>query len=95
MDFKPMADRVLILRDAAEERTVSGFFIPDAIQEAAVRGTIQAVGPGRVSKQGTTIPMDLAVGDRVMFAPGAGLPVKLEGADYLVLKEEEIIALVD
>jgi len=95
MNFKPMADRVLVRQAASETTTASGFIIPDAMIERANRGTILAVGPGTTTKNGQVIPMPLAVDDQVMFSPGAGIRVKIEGEEMLVLKEEELIAIVD
>lgn len=96
MDFKPISDRLLVRRADAETKTASGFFIPDAIAEQANKGTVLAMGPGKSTKDGLIIPIaDIAVNDMVMFAPGAGIPVKVNGEALLVLKEEEIIAVVD
>jgi len=96
MNFKPVGDRVLINTDALETRTASGLIIPDAIADAVNRGTIVAVGPGVVPKDGSApVPVDLAVGERVLYAPGSGLKVRVDGTDYLVLREEEVIAVVD
>jgi len=96
MNFKPMGDRVLVNTDTLETKTASGFIIPDAIADAVNRGTILAVGPGAIPKKGgDPIPVNLKVGERVLFAPGSGLKVRVEGVDYLVLKEDEVIAVVD
>lgn len=90
-----MADRVLVEQDESETKTASGFFIPQAGAEKANTGTILAVGPGKPTKDGVLIPVPVEIGNKVMFAPGAGIPVKVEGESYLVLKEEELIAVVD
>ena len=96
MDFKPMGDRLLVRRAEAETKTVSGFFIPETATEQANKGTVLVMGTGRSTKEGLLIPIaDIAVDDVIMFAPGAGIPVKVNGEDLLVLKEEEIIAIVD
>ena len=94
MNFKPMYDRVLVRQVEAETRTASGFIIPDAIQEQPNQATVLATGPGRLNKDGVTIPMTVKVEDKVMFAPGAGIKVKVDGEEYLILVEEEIIAVV-
>jgi chaperonin GroES len=91
----PMFDRVVLLQDDKEEKTSTGIFIPTASAEQANTGKVTATGPGKVSKEGVTIPMTVKVGDRVMFPLGAGLKVKVDGQDLLVLKEEELIAIVD
>lgn len=96
MNFRPTFDRILVDQDAKETKTSSGLFIPDASADAVNRGTVLAVGPGTTPKNGGDIvPVGIAVGERVLYAPGSGLKVTVEGVDYLVLKEEEVIAIVD
>ena len=96
MHFKPIADRVLIRRAEAETRTVSGFFIPDAVAEKANKGTVLALGPGRALKDGRVIPIaDITIGDIIMYSPGAGIPVKVDGEEFIILTEDEIIAVVE
>jgi chaperonin GroES len=95
MSFRPTADRVLIRRAELETRTSSGLFIPDIQGEKANQGTVVEMGPGRTTRDGVIIPVALSIGDQVMFSQGAGTPVKVEGQDYLVVKEEEIIAVVE
>lgn len=90
-----MADRVLVRQAEPETKTSSGFFIPDSSVEKANTGTVLAVGPGKITKDGQTIAMPVEVNNRVMFAPGAGIKVKVDGEEMLVLKEEELIAIVD
>lgn len=94
MAFTPMADRVLIDQAEQESTTSSGFIIPQAVQEVANRGTVIAVGPGRTTKDGTVIPVAVQVGDRVMFESGAQIPVKIDGVQLLILKEEHLIAVL-
>jgi chaperonin GroES len=95
MDFKPMFDRVVIEQDDPEEKTSSGFFIPAASTEQANTGTVLAVGPGKVTKEGNTVGMTVQVKDRVMFPLGAGIKVKINGTDALVMKEDDLIAIID
>jgi chaperonin GroES len=95
MDFKPMADRVLVKQADTESKTASGFFIPESSVGKANTGTVLAMGPGKTTKDGVLIPMPIDVNNKVMFAPGAGIPVKVEGEDYIVLKEEELIAIIE
>ena len=94
MTFRPTADRVLIKRADLETKTSSGLFIPDLQGEKANQGTVVERGPGRTTKDGVIIPIAVDIGDLVMFSSGAGTPVKVEGHDYLVVKEDEIIAVV-
>lgn len=95
MNFKPMLDNVLVRRNEPETKTSSGFFIPDAVVGKPNTGTVLAVGPGKANKSGVVIPVaGIEVDNVVMFSQGAGIPVKVDGEDYLVLKEEEIFAIV-
>lgn len=94
MTFRPTADRVLVKRADLETKTSGGLYVPDSQSEKTNQGTIVSMGPGRTTKDGIIIPIDLEVGDEVMFGGGAGTPVRVDGADYLVVKEEEIIAVV-
>jgi chaperonin GroES len=96
MNFKPIDDRILVNEDERETKTSAGFFIPETNADAANRGTILAVGPGKAPKQGRDIiPVNLKVGERVLYAPGSGHKVVVAGKSYLVLKEDEVLALVD
>ena len=96
MNFRPTDDRVLVNQDPVETKTSSGIFLHHEAADAVNRGTVLAVGPGRYNKKGDArIPCDIAINDRVLFAPGSGLQVKVEGVTYLVLKEDEIIAIVE
>lgn len=90
-----MADRVLIRRIDGENKTASGFFIPDALVEKANKGTVVAIGAGRQTKDGNIIPIaDITLGDIIMFE-GDGINVKVDGEQLVILKEEEIIAIVN
>lgn len=95
MNFKPMFDRVLVKQADPENKTASGFIIPDASVEKANTGVVLAVGPGKTTKDGALIPVTVEVDNRVMFAPGAGIKVKVDGNEMLVLKEDDIIAVVE
>jgi len=90
-----MADRVLVQQAESETKTSSGFIIPDASVEKANKGTVLAVGPGKTTKDGVVIPVPVNINDQVMFAPGHGIKVKVDGQEFLVLKEEELIAVID
>lgn len=95
MDFKPMFDRVLIKQSDAETVTASGFIIPDSSVEQANTGTVMATGPGKTSKDGTIVPLTVQTNDKIMFMPGSAIKVKVNGSEMLVLKEEDIIAIMD
>ena len=92
--LRPMGDRVVIRPAAREETTRSGIVLPDTSKEKPQRGEIIAVGPGRVSDEGKKIPMEVKVGDTVLFAKYAGTEFKLEDDELLIFKESDILAIV-
>ena len=94
MQFKPIRDRVVIQVLDAETTTKSGIVIPDAATEKPNQGKVLAVGEGRITEEGVVIPMEVKTGDLVMFAKNAGQPVKIEGQEYHILREDDIIAIV-
>lgn len=89
MKIKPLADRILVKNDAAETKTASGLFIPEAAQEKTQTATVVEVGPGTEKEKITVKP-----GDRIMYDKYAGTPLKLDGEDYLILKMADVIAVV-
>ena len=91
--LRPMGDRVVIRPAAREETTRSGIVLPDTSKEKPQRGAIIAVGPGRVSDEGKKIPMEVKVGDTVLFAKYAGTEFKLEDDELLILRESDILAI--
>lgn len=92
--LKPLADRLIVRRLDAEEKTKSGIIIPDNAKEKPQQGEVLAVGPGARDEDGEYIPMDVKVGDKVMFGKWGATEVKLEGEELLVLKESDVIAIV-
>lgn len=94
MGFQPLADRVLIKPKAREETTRSGIVLPDTAKEKPQEGTIIAAGPGRVMEDGTRVPLDVKVGDSVLYAKYAGTEYKIENEEHLILKESDILAIV-
>lgn len=95
MNIKPLADRVVLKVLEAEEKTASGIVLPDTAKEKPQQGKIIAVGPGRVADDGKTIPMSVKEGDTVLFAKYAGTEVKYKGEEYLIMKESDILAIVE
>lgn len=95
MSIKPLADRVVLKVLEAEEKTASGIVLPDTAKEKPQQGKIIAVGPGRVADDGKTIPMSVKEGDTVLFAKYAGTEVKYKGEEYLIMKESDILAIVE
>lgn len=91
----PLADRVVVKNIKADETTASGLVIPDTAKEKPQQGEVVAVGPGRVDDNGKRVPMDVSVGDRVLYAKYSGNDVKLDQTDYLVLSEKDILAKIE
>jgi len=94
MSIKPLADRVLIEPVEAETKTQGGIFIPDNAKEKPMQGIIKAVGVGRKSDKGETIAMELKVGDKVLYGKYSGTEVTVEGKNYLIVKENDVLAVL-
>ena len=95
MKLRPLQDRVLIRRVEPETKTSGGIFIPDTVQEKPMEGEILAVGPGGRDETGTLHPLDVKAGDRVLFAKWSGTEVKLDGEDLMIMKETDIMGVLD
>jgi chaperonin GroES len=94
LKFRPLHDRVIVKRIDAEDKTAGGIIIPDTAKEKPSRGEIVAVGPGGRDKAGQIIPIDLQVGDRVLFGKWSGAEIKIESVDLLIMKEGDIMGVV-
>jgi len=95
MNLKPLDDRIVVKANEAEERTASGLVIPDTAKEKPQQGSVLAVGPGRRSEQsGELIPLDVKVGDTVVYSKYGGTEITVEGEDLLVLRESDVLAKV-
>ncbi len=92
--FAPLSDRVVVKPLKQEEKTSSGIFLPDTAKEKPQEGEVLAVGPGRYTDEGTRVPMDLKVGDRVIYSKFAGTEYKVGDDEYLILRESDILAKV-
>ena len=95
LKLRPMADRVVVEPAEREEMTSSGIYVPETAKEKPQEGTVIAVGLGQKDDEGKRIPMDVKLGDRVLYAKYAGTEVKLEDKKYLILKESDILAVLD
>ena len=93
--LRPLHDRILARRLEGEEKTAGGIYIPDTAKEKPIQAEVLAVGPGARDERGQTIPMEVKVGDIVMFTKWGGTEVKIEGEDLLVLKESDVIGILD
>ncbi|MFN3424635.1 MAG: co-chaperone GroES [Novosphingobium meiothermophilum] len=94
MTFRPLHDRVLVRRVEAEEKTAGGIIIPDSAKEKPAEGEIVAVGEGTRDDDGDRIPLDVKVGDRVLFGKWSGTEVKVGGEDLLIMKESDILGVI-
>ncbi len=94
MKFRPLHDRVLIERIDLDEKTAGGIIIPDTAKEKPVEGRIVAAGSGARSEDGTVHPLDVKIGDRVLYGKWSGTEVKIDGVEYLILKESDIMGIV-
>jgi chaperonin GroES len=95
MKFRPLHDRVLVRRVESEQKTAGGIIIPDTAQEKPMEGEIIAAGNGRVNDDGKVTALDVKTGDRVIFGKWSGTEVKVEGEDLLIMKESDIMGVVE
>ena len=94
MKFRPLHDRVLVEREESEEKTAGGIIIPDTAKEKRMQGKIIAVGSGARDEQGKVTPLDVKEGDTVLFGKWSGTEIKLDGTDYLIMKESDIMGIL-
>ena len=95
MHFRPLHDRVVIKRVEEDTKTKGGIIIPDSAQEKPMQGEVIAVGAGARNEAGKIIPLDVKAGDRVLFGKWSGTEVKIDGAEYLIMKESDLMGVVD
>jgi chaperonin GroES len=95
MQFRPLHDRVLLRRIEQEAKTAGGIIIPDTAKEKPMEGEVLAVGPGTRDETGKLQPLDVKAGDRVLFGKWSGTEVRLDGEDYLIMKESDIMGVVE
>jgi len=95
MTFRPLHDRVLVRRIEEAERTAAGIIIPDTAKEKPIQGEVIAVGPGARDETGKLVPLEVKVGDRVLFGKWSGTEVKIDGSELLIMKESDILGVVE
>jgi chaperonin GroES len=95
MKVKPLNDRVLVKRIEETQVTKGGIFIPDTAKEKPIEGQIMAVGAGKVSDAGTRVPLTVKEGDRVLFGKYSGSEIKVDGEEYLMMREDDILAIIE
>lgn len=94
MSFRPLGDRVLVRRVEEETKTKGGIIIPDTVKEKPQEGEVVAVGAGARDEDGERIPMDLAVGDKILFGKWSGTEIKIDGEDLLIMKESDVLGVL-
>jgi len=95
MKVKPLHDRVIVKRTEGEEKTKGGIIIPDTAKEKPVEGKVVAVGSGKILENGKTLPMQVKEGDKVLFGKYAGNEIKIDGEEHVIMREDDIIAILD
>jgi len=95
MKFRPLHDRVLVRRVQSEEKTAGGIIIPDSAQEKPMEGEVVSVGTGNRDESGKLIPLDVKSGDRILFGKWSGTEVKMDGTEFLIMKESDIMGIIE
>ena len=95
MHFRPLHDRVVVRRIHAEEKTAGGIIIPDTAKEKPIEGEVVAAGPGARNERGELVPLDLKRGDRVLFGKWSGTEIKIDGEEFLIMKESDVLGVVE
>ncbi|MFP4474728.1 MAG: co-chaperone GroES [Desulfatibacillaceae bacterium] len=94
MKIQPLHDRILVKRLEEESKTKGGIIIPDTAKEKPAEGEVKAVGSGKVKEDGTQVPLQVKEGDRVLFSKYAGTEVKIEGEEYLIMREDDVLGII-
>ncbi|MCF4152202.1 co-chaperone GroES [Dethiosulfovibrio sp. F2B] len=95
MNLKPLADRIVVKVVTSEEMTKGGLFLPDTAKEKPQEGEVMAVGSGKVLENGQKLPLELKVGDRIIFSKYAGTEVKIDGDEYVIFSERDVLAVIE
>ncbi len=95
MNIRPLQDRIIVKRLEEEEKTKGGIIIPDAAKEKPMQGEVVAAGKGKVGEDGKVHPLDVKVGDRILFGKYAGTEVKLDGEEYLIMREDDVLGVLE
>ncbi len=95
MKIRPLHDRILVERLEEEEKTKGGIIIPDTAKEKPIQGKVVAVGNGKILENGEVKPLDVKEGDRILFGKYAGTEVKIEGSEYLIMREDDVLGVIE
>jgi chaperonin GroES len=94
LGVRPLHDRILVRRTEEETKTAGGLFIPDSAKEKPQRGEIVAAGKGRITEEGKTMPLEVKIGDKILFAKYAGTEIKFDGQEFIMMREEDVLGIV-
>jgi chaperonin GroES len=95
MKIRPLYDRIIVRRIAEEEKTKGGIIIPDTAKDKPTEGEVVAAGKGKMTEDGKVIPMDVKKGDRILFSKYGGNEVKIDGVEYLIMREEDVLGIIE
>jgi chaperonin GroES len=95
MKIRPLYDRIIVRRIAEEEKTKGGIIIPDTAKDKPTEGEVVAAGKGKMTEDGKVIPMDVKKGDRILFSKYGGTEVKIDGVEYLIMREEDVLGIIE
>ena len=95
MKFRPLHDRILVKRIEEEQQTRGGIVIPDSAKEKPVEGEIISIGTGKVDEKGKVLPLDVKAGDRILFGKYSGTEIKIDGQDYLIMREDDVLGIME
>ena len=95
MKIRPLNDRVLVIREEEEQKSAGGIIIPDTAKEKPQRGKVISAGPGRMGEDGKRVPLEVKVGDRILFGKYAGTDIKLDGVEHVFMREDDILSIVE
>jgi chaperonin GroES len=95
MNVRPLQDRLLVRRVEEQEKTKGGIIIPDAAKERPLEGNVISVGSGKRLEDGTLVPLDVKAGDRILFGKYAGTEIKIDGVDHIILREDEVLGVIE
>ncbi len=94
MNVRPLHDRIIVKRIEEQEQKIGGIIIPDTAKEKPQQGKVEAVGKGKIKDDGTVLPLDVKVGDTILFGKYSGQDIKIDGEEYLIMREDEVLAIV-
>ncbi len=95
MKVRPLKDRIIVKRLEEEEKTKGGIIIPDSAKEKPIEGKVISVGDGKIDKDGKKVPLEIKKGDKVLFAKYGGTEIKIDGEEHLMMKEEDVLAIIE